>query len=221
MRSCRHWTPRYVKNRLAEIYYHKTCPDHPWLTRASNQILASCLRKSDIGLEFGSGRSTLWFAKRIEHLTSVEHHELWYRKVRQMLEDHEQSNVDYRLIPMDKEDRDAGDAAYVKILDHIRTDSIDVVLVDGIYRDFCALKALRVIRPGGILVLDNANWFLPCDSYSPHSRTLQQGPQGSIWEEFLRSVLHWRKIWTSSGVTDTAFFFKPCDRLRPVQGNRL
>lgn len=79
MRTFRHWTPRYVKNRIGVFYYQKIQPDQSWLTRSANEILNSWLTKSDIGLEFGSGRSTLWFAKRMAYLTSVEHDPVWGR----------------------------------------------------------------------------------------------------------------------------------------------
>ncbi|MHC4067445.1 MAG: O-methyltransferase, partial [Planctomycetota bacterium] len=177
------------------------------MTRTANEILASYLKQSDIGLEFGSGRSTIWFAKRIKYLTSVEHDEGWSQKVRQMLESNDLQNVDYRFIPKNKEDDDANDADYVKILEKVETNSVDFVLIDGVYRDFCALNALRVIRPGGVFIIDNVNWFLPCNSYSPASRSEQLSPKGRTWEEVHQSISQWRKIWTSSGVTDTAFFY--------------
>ena len=191
------------------MYYQKVSPDAPWMARTANEILASYLKTSDIGLEFGSGRSTIWFAKRIKHLTSVEHHEGWYQKVRQMLESNDLQNVDYHFIPKNREDDDANDADYVKILERVATNSVDFVLVDGVYRDFCALNSLRVIRPGGVLIIDDVNWFLPSNSYSPASRSEQMGPKGRTWEEVHRTISQWRKIWTSSGVADTAFFFKP------------
>jgi len=210
MKSLRHWTPRYFKNRIAEMYYHKTCPTHPWLTRAANQMLPTLLKGSDIGLEFGSGRSTLWFAQRVKHLTSVEHDEAWGKRVQVMLADKNQNNVDYSLLPKDQPEDNAGDAAYVKTLERFDPGSIDFVLVDGIYRDFCAIKVLRVIRPGGMLIIDNVNWFLPSDSRSPDSRTPAQGPKGQTWRRVYESISHWRSIWTSSGTTHTAIYFKPC-----------
>ena len=209
MRSFRHWTPRYIKNRLVEMHYHKTCPDHPWLTKFANQILTSYLKESDLGLEFGSGRSTTWFAKHTQHLTSVEHNEVWYKKVSQMLKKLELQNVDYHLIPKDVSGDKGGKAEYVRIVDRFRASSLDYVLIDGVYRGFCALSVLDKIRPGGLLIVDNANWFLPCESFSPKSRTLIQGPKGNIWGKFNQSVSEWRRIWTSSGVTDTALFIKP------------
>jgi len=209
MRSFSHWTPRYVGSRIAEKFYYATYPDHPWLTRTANQILAAYLKESDIGLEFGSGRSTLWFAKRVGHLTSVEHDEAWQKKVSQMLKDNHLSNVDYHLHPRDKADEQGAETDYVKVFQQIKTDSVDFVLIDGVYRDFCALEAIRVIRPGGVMIIDNVNRYLPSDSYSPNSRTIQDGTKGQTWEKVYRTISGWRKIWTSSGVSDTAFFFKP------------
>jgi predicted O-methyltransferase YrrM len=210
MRKIDHWTPRYIKNRIAEIYYQRSHSDLPWLTRSANEILVSYLRSSDVGLEFGSGRSTLWFAKHVKHITSLESHEAWYGKVSSMLKEASQKNVTYIYAPQSKNDTDGVNSEYVKAIDQIKTESVDFVLVDGIYRDYCAQKAIRTIRPGGALIIDNVNWYLPSASASPSSRTSEQGPKGPIWKEVSLAISDWRTIWTSSGVTDTAFFFKPC-----------
>ena len=209
MRSVSHWTPRYIKDRLAEMYYHRSFPDHPWLTQASNQILGSYLWRDDIGLEFGSGRSTIWLAKHVQHLTSAEHDETWYTEVSRRLAEKGLNNVDYHFLSHDKKEEEGADASYVRLLDSFETESLDFVLVDGIYRDYSALGAIRVIRPGGLLIIDNVNWFLPCRSYSPSSRTAQQGPKGEIWKEVHRAISQWRRIWTSSGITDTGLFLSP------------
>jgi hypothetical protein len=210
MRSFRHWTFQYIRDRIAVIYYRKVYPDRPWLTPAANAFLMSFLRETDIGLEFGSGHSTLWFAKRIRHLSSVEHNEAWYKKVYQMLKDNHQENVDYRFVPKG-EDAEGTQAAYVRQVDRFGANSLDFVLVDGIYRDFCTLNVLNLIRPGGILVIDNVNKYLPSNSHSPNSRTPEDGPSGEIWEEVYHELRHWRTIWTSSGVWDTAIFIRPCN----------
>jgi predicted O-methyltransferase YrrM len=211
MRTFRHWTPRYIRDRLANIYYRRAFPDRPWLTPAANEILISLLRETDIGLEFGSGISTLWFAKRIRHLTSVEHNQIWYGKVQQMLMERHQDNVDYHLAVKDKVDEEGDQSAYVRQVERFAPSSLDFVLVDGIYRDFCALKVLDLLRPGGILVIDNVNKSLPGDSYAPNSRSLAEGPNGETWKKVNAALSSWRRIWTSSGVWDTAIFFRPCD----------
>lgn len=209
MRSFRHWTPRYFKNRLVTLYYEKANPNQPWLTRSANEILDSYLIKSDVGLEFGSGRSTAWIARRIGHLTSVEHNSAWAAKVQGILNEATINNVDYKSIPKDVEEEQGNDSEYVKVVDAFDANSLDFCLVDGIYRDFCALKAIEKLRPGGLLVIDNANWYLPSRSYSPNSRSFTDGPKGTCWKEVAQLFSDWRRIWTSSGVTDTAIFFKP------------
>ena len=194
---------------MAEMYYRASNPDHPWLTPCSIQILASFLKPSDVGLEFGSGRSTIWFARRVNHLTSVEHNEEWFGKVNRKLQELGQTNVAYHLRPKDYADDDASNSKYVRTLGEVARESIDFVLVDGVYRDYCALGAIPLLRPGGVLIIDNANWYLPCASIAPSSRNRQQGPMGETWAKVFEQIESWRTIWTSSGVSDTAFFFKP------------
>lgn len=210
MRTISHWTPRYIKNRIAALYYEKTCPDQPWLTRTANEILHSYLTKSDIGLEFGSGRSTLWFAKHVAKLTSVEHNNTWAANVQEMLTKAGIKNVDHRFIPKDAEEGDANNTKYVRVIDEFDDSSLDFCLVDGVYREFCALNVVKKIRPGGLLIIDNSNWYLPSSTYTPYSRSFADGPNGPIWKEFETMISGWRRIWTSSGEHDTALFFKPC-----------
>src|SRR5919108_1783395 len=68
-------------------------PDHPWLDPAAIRYLEGALDRSMIGLEWGSGRSTRWFASRLKHLTSVEHDSSWHERVRDALTRHGVSNV--------------------------------------------------------------------------------------------------------------------------------
>ncbi len=209
MRSFRHLTVKYIIDRVAVFYYEKQYPDHPWLTRSANEILDSYLTSSDIGLEFGSGRSTLWFSKRIAHLTTVEHDKTWGEIVARMLEEESIRNVDYNLFPEDIINNEGKNSAYVGVADKFDDGSLDFCLIDGSHRGFCALRCIEKIRPGGILVIDNVNWFLCSDSRSPNSRSFIDGPDGSVWEEVNNIISDWKRIWTSNGVSDTALFFKP------------
>ncbi len=71
-------------------------PEHPWLTKEASFILVSLLKETDIGLEGGSGRSTLWFARRVKKLTSVEHNKNWYNKILKKLQGQKlDGKVDY------------------------------------------------------------------------------------------------------------------------------
>ncbi len=212
MRSFRHWTLRYIVDRVSQMIYQKRHPEHPWLTKSANYILSSYLRPSDIGLECGAGKSTLWFAQCTSFLTSIEHNQHWYNRVLKKLKERKLSNVDLLLIETKDQydDEDSGQvAAYIHAVERFKKESLDFVLVDGIYRDACANAVLDKIRPGGVLIIDNANWFLPCDSRSPTSRTAGQGPASPQWAEFLTAMKRWRCIWTSNGVFDTVLYIKP------------
>ena len=193
------------------MVYERRNPNDPWLTSDMIKILSTYLRPTDIGLEFGSGRSTLWFAKRINKLTSVEHDQKWFGIVKNQLHQEPKLNVDYRLC----EDGIQNDAAtdYVNICSTIPSESLDFVLIDGVARDHCALASLDKIRSGGILIVDNVNWFFPrpvkVRSVSPNSRRPEDGYASDAWSHVGTHIADWRFVWTSNGVTDTAFWVKP------------
>lgn len=207
MKRIGHWTPHYIFYRLSEIIYQHKFPDHPWLTKAANAILESFLTSDDVGLEFGSGRSTIWFAKKIKFLTSVEHNEEWFTKVKAILQKEKIENVRYILAPENAENKDVPE--YLAVFNDLKIESLDFVLVDGIYRDMCACACIKCIKRGGILILDNANWYLPSNSKSPNSRSTLANPVLDDWAKFEKLTESWRCIWTTNGVSDTVVFFKP------------
>jgi predicted O-methyltransferase YrrM len=209
MRSFQHWTPRYLINRLSLQAYERKHPDSPWLTHSMIETLETWLRPSDIGLEFGSGRSTLWFAKRVGHLISVEHHPQWYAKVKQQLHHTGLADrVDYRLLEDGKTDSETSE--YVKVAREIQPHSLDFCLIDGVARDHCTLASLDKIKPGGILIIDNVNNYWPRESksFAPGSRNSKDGFASEKWQQCAEIVSDWRCIWTSNGIWDTALWVK-------------
>src|SRR5687767_10105169 len=114
MRSFRHRTPRYVYNRLVVMLDEFRHRDWPWLTRGMVEILQTWLRPEDRGLEFGSGRSTLWLGTRVGHLTSVEHDPEWYATISEKLRSSDvlRNRIDYHLC-----EALATDAAPAKYID--------------------------------------------------------------------------------------------------------
>jgi predicted O-methyltransferase YrrM len=203
-----HRTPRYLYRRTRQLCYERAHPDAPWLTPAAVGLLATLLRPADQGAEFGSGRSTLWFAARVAALTSVEHDSRWHESVTARLKERGLDNVDYILAPGDQPTEQGGDSVYAKTALAFPDTSLDFALVDGHYRDYSAKFILPKIKPGGMLIIDNVNWYLPCRSKAPNSRTAELGPATPVWADVWRQLAGWRTIWTSSGVWDTAIFFK-------------
>jgi predicted O-methyltransferase YrrM len=212
MKSFRHWTPRYLARRLQVAAYEYCHPTLPWLTQTAVSFLADYLRpQTDIGIEWGSGRSTVWFSKYLRHLTSIEHDEKWYQQITERLKHAGCQNVDYRLSTMAISANPTLDeiAAYLKPVACIADSSLDFALVDGMARDHCALTVLPKLKPGGLLVIDNVNWYLPSETNAPSSRRFKEGPATPIWATVWEAIKDWRRYWTSNGIADTAMFFKP------------
>lgn len=203
----RHWTPRYIVDRLRLAFYQRKHPEHPWLTADIIVFLSGFLNDSQTLVEFGSGRSTVWFAKRVGHIISCEHHGEWHASVMQQLKSEGRGNFTYLHVGGEPDTYIA--PATRAIAERAADGKADVILVDGIHRDHCALWALEHIRPGGMILVDNINWFLPHETRSPASVGAHGQPHTELWAKFWSVVRHWEMKWTSNGVTDTAAFFAP------------
>lgn len=203
MRRFGHWTPRYIYHRLVLMVYENAQPDAPWFVRTMVEILDNWLKPGDRGFEWGSGRSTIWFAERVGSLVSVEHNPEWYRRVSTKLERKGLRNVEYHLC---EDERD-----YCGMANKFPSESFDFCLVDGVARDECALAAISLVKRGGIVIVDNCNWYLPTNSRSPFSRRPEQGPYTEKWTAYLDRVRGWRQIWTTNGVNDTNLWVKPAN----------
>ena len=203
----RHWTPRYVVDRLRLALYQRRHPDLPWLTRDMNEFLTGYLTREHTLVEFGSGRSTIWFARRVGRIISCEHHRDWHTSVTQRMKD---AGLDASTYIHAGEVPETYIAPATKALAELTKDGkADVILVDGIHRDHCALWALDHVRPGGVILVDNVNWFLPHETRAPSSVGAGGKPHTQIWQRFWDVVSKWDCKWTSDGVTDTAAFFAP------------
>ncbi len=199
--------PRYVLDRLAIKALGRSGEPRPWITEDARRLLDQLLRPSDLGLEYGSGGTTWFFAPRVEHLYSVEGFDDWYEPLAEKLRARGVGNVSLHLASARElgYESDAHRAAYVGAHADLEPASLDFVLVDGEYRDECALRALGLLRSGGLLILDNADTYLPSTSRSPWR---VDAPVTPGWERFVEATRDWRRVWTTNGVWDTAFWVK-------------
>jgi hypothetical protein len=94
--------------------------------------------------EFGAGGSTLYWSKRGATVTSVELNGDWYEELQ-------------KLVPHSVTLKHEPDGhAYAAACDGSK---YDVILIDGAERFRCAESSLRSIAPGGMIILDNAEWY--------------------------------------------------------------
>jgi hypothetical protein len=114
--------------------------------------------------EYGSGASTLWLARRVDEVHSVEHHAGFGEMMAGVVAD--QPHVSLRIVepvastaprvPSAKEGhRDLDFHDYVHSIDDVPGD-FDLVVVDGRAREACLLAALDRLAPGGLVVFDNS-----------------------------------------------------------------
>ena len=200
-RSLGHLTPRYVVARANDAAHQALHRDEPWLTPDSVKFLSQTLRSSDVGLEFGSGRSTLWLASRLAYLVSVESDRVWFDRVQETLR--ESGHRDDRVSLVFAEQPDE----YLAMPPGL--DGLDFCLIDGKYRDRCARLAARIVKPGGLLVVDDAHRYLPNDAtHAPLARRSGDGPASEEWAAFLDDTASWRRYWSTNGVKDTYVFIR-------------
>jgi len=122
----------------------------PWYTYPTTEFLSHLDLSSFKVFEYGSGNSTLWWAARSRHVTSVEDNELWFKKVKRLLKE---QNVEYRL------EKD------LQKYSTMATNDFEVYIVDGKYRRECLnhivnLDVGKNKRGGAImLILDNSDRY--------------------------------------------------------------
>mgnify|MGYP005847534923 CR=1 FL=1 len=197
------WTPRYIYNRLRQAAFEWKNPGAPWLTPYAVSLIDELIRPTDYLLEFGSGRSTIWLAQRCRAIVSVEHDKEWFEKVSPQIKN--LSNVDYRHAKLEAP---AGHVPpYLSLLDEFPDESFDVLINDGRLRHLVAEKATSKLKPGGLLVLDNAERYLP--QLCQISDLEDSAPTKKNWAEFLKQVENWRKIPTTNGIWSTIILLKP------------
>lgn len=120
----------------------------PHLTYGATDFLHAVLTPQTRILEFGSGDSTIWFGARVGSITVIEHDADWAARIPR--HEHIQVNV----IPCAGSwYEDDASHAYSRGADS--TAPFDIVLVDGMARTQCAIRAPSLIRPGGLIVLDD------------------------------------------------------------------
>lgn len=125
----------------------------PWWSYAAIRWLDSVLTHQHHVFEFGSGNSTLWLAQRVATVTSVEHDEVWFDRIRRALP--ENAEIMLRSSPSSEARSDANDEY---ILAYLQQDiEFDLVIIDGLTRNACARVVPERLREGGLILLDDAD----------------------------------------------------------------
>jgi predicted O-methyltransferase YrrM len=128
-------------------------PERPWIVPSAIGWLRRRIRSDWSILELGSGRSTVWFARRAGSVISLEDNEFWYLRTKERLDDAGVRNVDLRLRAIEDF---PGEVA------SLPDSNFDLVVVDfleapTVTRIDCLKPAMKRVRPGGYLLLDDSD----------------------------------------------------------------
>ena len=157
--------PRMAVARVRYWSWEKRHPDAPWLAPDAVRFCNSILSPSMRAWEFGSGRSTPWFAARVGHVASIEHDPAWYAIVRERLDECKAANIDYRLITLDHPETEPEHQAYDPLPRYVASigaeadESLAFIVVDGHYRTACIRASIAKLQPGGFLLVDDVNFW--------------------------------------------------------------
>jgi hypothetical protein len=135
----------------------------PWYTYPAIEFLRQLDFSQASVFEYGSGNSTLFWSSVAHDVVSVEDDESWYTEMARVVP------ANCRLLCQPDLDR------FVSTIDHF--DTFDVVIVDGPARGRtrlkCATAAVRHLRSGGMIIVDNADWLPQSTAFLRDSGLLQ------------------------------------------------
>jgi len=132
---------------------------YPWYTKPFlDELSGWCVEDWDV-FEYGCGYSSIWWSIYANSVTSVENNYNWACALNDYYNNHNINNtcVKYRII---NEKYDIGTGGYFSpYVNSINEDDklYDCIVIDGECRNTCVYEALKHIKKGGIIILDNAD----------------------------------------------------------------
>jgi len=117
----------------------------PWITYPAIEFLKTRLNKSMEVSEYGCGNSTLWLAKRVKSVISIEHNKSWFEKV---------NKIKPKNVTLILKELNSGDYSR-EILNYYN--SFDIIVIDGRDRVKCVKNSLNALKENGVVVWDDSD----------------------------------------------------------------
>jgi protein-L-isoaspartate O-methyltransferase len=117
----------------------------PWMNYPMIAFLEQRITGDLLVFEYGSGYSTIFFARLAKSVHSVEHDQAWHETIRTRLP----PNAHVTLIPLDRDGR------YCRSIQETEG-TYDLVVVDGRDRVNCIIQCLERLSPRGVILLDDS-----------------------------------------------------------------
>lgn len=117
----------------------------PWVTYSFIDFIKTRLNKNLSIFEYGSGNSTLFYAKHVQKVVSVEHDEAWFHKIVK----EKAANAEMIFTALEKDGEYSKKAVLLG-------EKFDVIIVDGRDRVNCCKNSVEALTANGVLVLDDS-----------------------------------------------------------------
>jgi protein-L-isoaspartate O-methyltransferase len=117
----------------------------PWMNYPMISLLEKRLNKDLTIFEYGSGYSTIFFARLAKSIDSIEYDEKWFELIKLKVPD----NAKVYFV-----DKDV-DGKYCRSID-LTGKNYDIVIVDGRDRVNCIKQAVEKLTERGVIILDDS-----------------------------------------------------------------
>ncbi len=166
-----------------------------WIVPESRKHLAYLVKPDMTCFEWGAGGSTIWFARHCQYTISVESHPRWYIWTQERLR--RDNLTDKVQLWYAHCTADSTDLYTDTIEAYPYEQQFDVIAPDGFLpaRRRCIELSLNHLKSGGILVVDNSNWF--------EYKDLLQGWEGWAYQTEPSMFIGEKLIW------ETTLYVKP------------
>lgn len=176
----------------------------PWFTYPAIEYLSQFdLSQKDI-FEYGCGSSSLFWCKRANSVTSVEHNIKWIGK----LAPNKPDNLKIRHIMYKSQYEQA------ILMEDIK---FDIIVIDGNFaRENCATHAIKALKPGGMIIFDNSERCNDRDDYKEATKILRDA--NLIQIDFFGFGPIKEYTWCTSVFLSRDFDFKTTSKTQPTIG---
>ena len=150
-----------------------------WITEDAVEWLESHTKPEMKVFEYGSGTSTLYFARRVKEVISVECYANRYEENTRLLKAKSvnssfkitinlvESVEDPKPFPYSHESYNSTDEKFINLslegyVNHIKeykNEFFDIILINGRSRASCIRTAIPKIKPGGLLILNDSERY--------------------------------------------------------------
>jgi hypothetical protein len=118
----------------------------PWYTYPAIEYLKQLDFSGKNVFEYGSGNSSIFWARKAMSVTSIENNKKWFL----LIENKKHKNQKLLFIENEEE--------YINFISKNGM-KYDLIIIDGICRLACAKVSVNFLEKGGLIILDNSDWY--------------------------------------------------------------